>query len=279
MLDAFALFDLNDSPVAPPPRWASTPPPVTSTDSLGPLLVDSLGPLLVKLSADTLQSILVGLDAGCLGALTQCSHALCSAVVQAVEPACARIWVAAGLRMHGLPERRSGEGVACLVKRVALRTGACRTATLFAAGYHAALVVDPHGSAHLMTDFEEQLDCRRLRLSQRVRSVACGAVHALLLMEGGRVLLMETGPKRHDAPPGPVEVETEETDEPDEPDEPSARARWMMTLVPGGGNEPAASVAAGAFHSLIVGAAGTPLPSPPTAAHRPPRTTRRAPLG
>ena len=219
--DAFALFDLEDSP-AILPQWASAQPPTASG-------ADSLGPLLAKLSVDTLQSILAGLDAGCLGALTQCSHALRSAVEQAVEPACIRLFAAAGLRMHGLPERRSGEGMACLVKRAALRTGATRTATLFAAGHRAALVVDSAGGAHLITNFEE-LCSRRLQLPQRVRSVACGAVHALLLLEGGRVLITDA-----DA---------------------DGRACWV-TLVPEGGSEAVASVAAGAFHSLVVGAAGT----------------------
>ena len=221
--DAFAIFDLEDSP-AVLPQWASAQPVVPTASSS-----DSLGPLLVKLCVDTLQSILAGLDAGCLGALTQCSHALRSAVEQAVEPACTRLFAAAGLRMHGLPERRSGEGMACLVKRAALRTGATRTATLFAAGHRAALVVDSAGGAHLITNFEE-LCSRRLQLPQRVRSVACGAVHALLLLEGGRVLITDA-----DA---------------------DGRACWV-TLVPEGGSEAVASVAAGAFHSLVVGAAGT----------------------
>ena len=219
--DTFALFDLEDSP-AILPQWTTAQPPTASG-------ADSLGPLLVKLSVDTLQSILARLDAGCLGALTQCSHALRSAVEQAVEPACTRLFAAAGLRMHGLPERRSGEGMACLVKRAALRTGATRTATLFAAGHRAALVVDSAGGAHLITNFEE-LCSRRLQLPQRVRSVACGAVHALLLLEGGRVLITDA-----DA---------------------DGRACWV-TLVPEGGSEAVASVAAGAFHSLVVGAAGT----------------------
>ena len=113
--------------------------------------------------------------------------------------------------------------------RAALRTGATRTATLFAAGHRAALVVDSAGGAHLITNFEE-LCSRRLQLPQRVRSVACGAVHALLLLEGGRVLITDA-----DA---------------------DGRACWV-TLVPEGGSEAVASVAAGAFHSLVVGAAGT----------------------
>ena len=237
--DPFALFDLEDSP-AVLPHWASPQPAVPTVSS-----PDSLGPLLVKLSVDTLQSILVGLDAGSLGALAQCSHALRSAVEQAIEPACARLFAAAGLRMHALPERRSGEGMACLVKRAALRTGAARTATLLAAGHRAALVVDPAGGAHLMTSFDE-LRCRRLRLAQRVRSVACGALHALLLLEGGRVVLVETRSlaRTAEGAEGAAEAGAD------------GGACWV-TLVPGGGSEAAASVAAGAFHSLLVGAAGS----------------------
>ena len=243
--DPFALFDLEDSP-AVLPQWASAQPAVPTASS-----PDSLGPLLVKLSVDTLQSILVGLDTGSLGALAQCSHALRSAVEQAIEPACARLFAAAGLRMHGLPERRSGEGMACLVKRAALRTGASRTATLLAAGHRAALVVDPAGGAHLMTSFDE-LRCRRLRLAQRVRSVACGALHALLLLEGGRVVLVETrslartaaGAAGAEGAEGAAEAGAD------------GGACWV-TLVPEGGSEAVASVAAGAFHSLLVGAAGS----------------------
>ena len=240
--DPFALFDLEDSP-AVLPQWASAQPVVPTASSS-----DSLGPLLVKLCVDTLQSILAGLDAGCLGALTQCSHALRSAVEQAVEPACTRLFVAASLRMHGLPERRSGEGMACLVKRAALRTGATRTATLFAAGHRAALVIDPTGGVHLMTHFDE-LCCRRLRLPQRVHSVACGALHALLLLQGGRVLIIETR--------GLVEDEEDVAGEAGEADADAACCACWVTLVPEGGSEAVASVAAGAFHSLVVGAAGT----------------------
>ena len=249
--DPFALFDLEDSP-AVLPQWASAQPAVPTASS-----PDSLGPLLVKLSVDTLQSILVGLDAGSLGALAQCSHALRSAVEQAIEPACARLFAAAGLRMHALPERRSGEGMACLVKRAALRTGAGRTATLLAAGHRAALVVDPAGGAHLMTSFDE-LRCRRLRLAQRVRSVACGALHALLLLEGGRVVLVETRSlaRTAEGAAGAAGAEGAEGAEGAAEAGADGGACWV-TLVPEGGSEAVASVAAGAFHSLLVGAAGS----------------------
>lgn len=247
--DDFALFDIEEPASSQTtPDWAAAapPPPTTSTE---------LGPLLGKLSDDTLQSVLVNLAASSLAALSACSHGLRSAVERCVEPACARLFAAAGLSLLSLPERRSSEGAACVVRRAELRTASTRTGTLLAAGHHTALVADPEGGVHLLSDIDDELSCRRLlRLPERVRCVACGAMHALLLLQRGGVLLLES-PWRAVGHGGDL-IEGAEAQPPPLQSLEEPPPRWT-TLVAAAGGEAVASVACGAFHSLLVGASGS----------------------
>ena len=243
--DPFALFD-EPAPASSSeatPSWltlGSTPPQHTAASP-------SLGPRFGLLDDDTLHGVLVCLSSASLAAMARCSRALSSHVERAVVPACAAL----GLRWT--PERRAGEGAACVLRRAELRVAANHASTIFAAGHHSGLAIDPHGVVHLLQPDMLELCSWRLPLPRRARAVACGALHALLLLDDGAVLLLETPSERLSA----VGLVNEAANEADA-QATRLGARWTTFVPPAGcGGEPVASIACGAFHSLIVGVAGT----------------------
>ncbi|KAL1519820.1 hypothetical protein AB1Y20_023326 [Prymnesium parvum] len=212
------------APDAPdPPSWAQS----------APVRAEGLGSL-QRLDEELLHLLLCLLDARAMAALARCSSAFADPVARAAQAAAQRC---GGLLQ--LPERRHGESWPRLLLRAERRAASRRAPTLLAAGHHTALALVAGGVHRSALGADGRGESWRVALPARLGgggaaravAVACGALHALVLLEDGRVLQLETpegGPGGADA--------------------------WLEAE--GEAGEGIATVACGAFHSLLVGRKG-----------------------
>ena len=221
-----SIFDC-DSPLAHEESdW------IAPLDSPARYPADTLDPLLSSLSDELLQMLLSFLDAQALGALTTCGLSFSGPVASAVPLA------VGALGLLQLPERRHGEGWARVLKRAELRMASVAASRRLAAGHHEALAI-LDGRVHCMHIARDGVRTCQLAPSpslppMRVWAVACGAMHTLVLFEGGLVLQQETAKLRQDQV-----------------------LHGQLLQGQGSSDELIASISCGAFHSLLIGALGS----------------------
>lgn len=253
------------------PSWllaatAAAAPPATPTGDLA------------RLPAEMIVGVLSWLPSDALAAACASARWLSDAVRAAAAEAVQRH----GVRM---PARRLGEGWPCVVKRAELRA-ASRKSGLLSVGFAAGAWVTTDGILHLIQLHRATSARTRPYLPwlpqpalprPRAKAVACGSAHVLVLLDNSSVVLLETPPPTADALPGPTGGIAERRARPS-----GRQCEWKFVVSPEGispndatspstsrgsahsGRAPApppayeraVGVAAGAFHSFIVGERG-----------------------
>ena len=194
------------------------------------------------------------------------------------------------VQRHGvrMPARRLGEGWPCVVKRAELRA-ASREQLRISAGFASGAWLAPDGTPRIVQLHHDRSSRVRSYLPwvpqpalprAVARAVACGSAHVLVLLDDSRVVLLDTPPPTADMMPGADSswrcaasgragrpCEWRVLDIPAAAaDSPAACAPLHASPASGSSARPhlpppprerAVGVAAGAFHSLIVGDRGS----------------------
>ena len=185
--------------------------------------------VLSKLPPEILQAILSLLPAVTLARVGNAARWLDALVRRATLDAVKRCG------MCSVPERRLGEGWPCVLRRAELRMATRLTGHL-AAGFKLAAWITPAGMPRVLllgeaTELPHEWCPVPPLPSRRALAVACGSFHALVLFEDGCVVCIESH---------------------------TNGMQWrQMRRGAAEGEEAVVAVAAGAFHSLLVGGCGS----------------------
>lgn len=229
------IFDVDDPlPADSPPWWL-----LSSIGSSQANNAPTTGTGFAQLPSELLPVVLSWLPSYGLASICAVASWLGALSREAAIAAIARLEVT-------LPALRLGEGWPCALKRAELRAASRRSA-LASVGFSAIAWISPRSHEPRFLRWASAPDSTRdsfipwrptmlPRNGRRVTAVSCGSMHVLILLEDGEALVMGV---------------------------PTGRARdEAVTLEPrvlrrGGADETTVGVAAGAFHSLLVGSRGS----------------------
>ena len=193
------------------------------------------------------------LPSGALAAASATSRWLCDATRRGAVEAVQR---------HGvrLPARRLGEGWPCVVKR-AERRAASRAAGRLSAGFSTGAWLASDGTPHFVKLHPSE-DLARWRPQPalpraKAKGVACGSTHVIVLLDDCSVVILETPAPEHNAEASNAckwrLLRGAYTTPSSSSSPPSAEADASQPHAP---HERSVAVAAGAWHSFIVGEKG-----------------------
>jgi alpha-tubulin suppressor-like RCC1 family protein len=263
MADGFDVFDDDVFDAESLPHW------LAATTAATPVPTG----LLAQLPVEVIVGILCWLPSEAL--------ARCTATIQwlgpLVQTACIESISRMGVQM---PVRRLGEGWPCVLRRAELRL-ASRNSAHISAGYETAAWISPTSGEPSFVRLEADprtglgfTPWRPLLPRPRALAVACGALHVLVLLDDTSVIILDEErrraaeaaqpqqPQHVDLPLGVDAGDGEHANAVPSASSAStsgdrhSSCRVLRPAAPAGG-ERCVSIAAGAFHSLLVGEKGS----------------------